>query len=739
MAAKTPRRSEAIPAVVATAHAPWWRQRAAVLAGGAALLLILLIGLAGPGAGVMFAHLIPDAVYLAAWLVAAAGYGSALLALTGGQGRGASSADPPGIGELLEGVADAARPRLHDHSAPRPSPFPESGETELGRVTLVAAGLGLLSLIQLGLGLVGFLHRWTGFLVILLGVALFAWRQRRATGNHVGLWLRGAGGWHWLWLFAIPPLAMAIVAAYVPPGVLWGDEPHGYDVLEYHLQLPREWFELRAVRPLRHNVFSHFPLAVEMHYLLAMQLRGGPWAGMYLAQLMHVAFVALSVVAVHATARQFAPARHAVLAAVAAANVPWLALLGPVAYNEGGLMLFATLAVAWALRAIGTNAPARSRGCADAEEASPRGSAATGDSGDRRTITSAAGRLSAWVIGGTMAGFACGTKLTGVPQVLLLVPPFVAIVAIVHRRPVARVLTGAILFVAAGTLVFSPWLARNVAWTGNPVFPEAQSLFGRAHFSEAQAERWKRAHAPTERQRPVAARLAAAKDQILTGWRFGWLLLPAGLAATIATFRRPQAKLLLALLLAWLVFWLGFTHLQGRFYVPAIPLAAVALALLHGRAQAAALAVLVAGQVAVGLTSTGSAFAARVAPLRDVLAFEDLAQMQPTDVQDVLSRPGADVALAGDAKAFLYPIPMSRLTYRTVFDVDAQPGQNAVAAWLAGRADSPLIIVDPNELARFAQTYRAIPPLGDDVPGPRDRPFVLAPQPPPAAAAPTPP
>ena len=48
--------------------------------------------------------------------------------------------------------------------------------------------------------------------------------------------------------------------------------------------------------------FLIFPFNVEMHYLLAMHLRGGPWAGMYLAQLMHLSYVVLAVLAVYAFA-----------------------------------------------------------------------------------------------------------------------------------------------------------------------------------------------------------------------------------------------------------------------------------------------------------------------------------------------------------------------------------------------------------------------------------------------------
>src|SRR5262249_31738011 len=36
-------------------------------------------------------------------------------------------------------------------------------------------------------------------------------------------------------------IALLFVAACNPPGALWGSEFGGYDVLEYHLELPQEW------------------------------------------------------------------------------------------------------------------------------------------------------------------------------------------------------------------------------------------------------------------------------------------------------------------------------------------------------------------------------------------------------------------------------------------------------------------------------------------------------------------
>lgn len=608
----------------------WWRQRGFVLLAGVVALLMLLVMMSGKSSAVVLAMVCSDGVLLLLWLAAAGGWGSWIPV-------GATPASPLQI------------------------------------VTHVALGLGIISLLELLLGLAGLLHRPIAFAIIAIGIALLVIRVHK----HIAQWLTAPADWDWLWLLGTPLLAAGVVAALVPPGILWGDEPHAYDVLEYHLQLPREWLELGRIAPLQHNVFSYFPLNVEMHYLLAMQLKGGPWAGMYLAQLMHLAMIALTALAVYAVARTFASKPAAILAALAALSTPWMLMLGSIAYNEGGLLLFGTLAIAWLLHSLSLR-----------ERAGVRAS----------------------VIAGLFAGFACGTKLTGVALLLIIAPP------IRREQPIKQLAT----FVIAGVVTFSPWLIRNTIWAGNPVFPEATSIFGRAHFTETQVERWKRAHSPTESQRSIRGRASAAWNQIARDFRFGYALLPAGLLAMLITIRRRESQVLLSLLIAWLIVWLAFTHLQGRFFVLAIPIAAIALA----RFPVAAAVPLIAGMI-VSL----NLFTTRVAPLADkqVLGAEDFKPMLADDVQLFMEKKDADFVLVGDAKAFLYQIPTQRLRYRTVFDVQNSPGDSVMHAWLGEQSGSPYIVVDPFELERFSRTYYAIPPLGGDFPAPRDRITVLMP------------
>jgi hypothetical protein len=571
------------------------------------------------------------------------------------------------------------------------------GSDPLKAVTAAALGLGLYSLAALGLGLAGLLNQFTTIAMPLLSAALWLAGFYRDHGNaslqpqvqSLERWLRAPAGWAWLWLAAMPLLGMMLVAAMVPPGVLWPGDPHPYDVVEYHLQVPRQWYELGHIVPLQHNVFSFFPFNAEMQFLLAMHLRGGPWAGMFLSQFLAAGYAVLMVVAVAAAA----PAGKArAVAGLAAAVVPWTVLLGSVAYNESALMLYGALAVAWTMRAI----------------------AAMKVSDKPRPAMVMA------LLAGAMAGLACGTKLTAVPVLLLAVP---LVLLLQHRS--AKALAIAAAFILAGVVTWAPWLVRNQAWAGNCVFPEAQRPLGRAHFTPQQTQRWHEAHRPPPHQNALTKRLSAAGQQILLDWRFGYILWPLLLAGIWLGRRQPQIGLPALVILLLLVFWLTFTHLQSRFFVLAIPLTGLVLGRVTWPkpALAGALALLCLGIIVaiLGLPGVpgerGQGIHARlmrgVEPLPGVpiVGLSDLRLFLPPQVQDALSKLGPDqrVCLVGDATAFRYPLGSGQLSYRTVFDVDVKSGQDLVSAWSGGCDTSALRVIYLSELRRFHRTYRSIP------------------------------
>jgi hypothetical protein len=543
-------------------------------------------------------------------------------------------------------------------------------------VSAAAIGVGIVSFIVLGLGLIGWLNALAAWAVLLIGIGLagaWIWAGRKSFSGSVA-----ANPWRWLWLLLMPFLGLAIVGAIAPPGLLWQDEPAGYDVTEYHLQVPREWYEVGKITGLHHNVFSYMPMNVEMHDLLAMHLRGGPWAGMYLAQFIHLAIMILAVLAVAGMAAALSDKPWAgPLAGVAMGVVPWITSLAPIAYNEGGLMLFGGLAVGWVLLAK-----------------------------DWR----------AWLIAGVLAGFACGVKLTAGPMVagaVVVAWLIVWSVRAVLRAPQAeplKCLPGLGVFIVACVIVFSPWMVRNLVWVKNPVFPEAMEVLGKGHFSDVQVERWRLAHSPRAGETKVGERLKIAWQRIVTDWRYGFVFLPLVLAAMV--MRRDWRMAFVALvILVQLIVWIGFTHLQGRFFILVIPPGAMLIGMVRAKAWpwlagGGILVVAVAGFVVL----IGRYQLLRGPAEKGGLGVENLTWMIPVPTEIDIEKLPTDrpIILAGDAQAFLYSgIPMKRLHYQTVFDVPGDDGADWLSKWTHGEHGT--VLVFPGELLRLKKSYYSVP------------------------------
>ncbi|MFI5380623.1 MAG: hypothetical protein ACHRHE_15100 [Tepidisphaerales bacterium] len=590
-------------------------------------------------------------------------------------------------------------------------------------------GLGVLALLVLGLGLAGWLSRPAA--IVLVAVGLCGWlpllRVLDTASIRAAMQKRPVG-WA-IWLVPALLLGLALVAVTIPPGILWNKlgDPNAYDVLEYHLQIPREWYELGRIVPLKHNVFSYFPFAMEMHFLAAMHLSGGPWAGMYAAQFMVLAHMVLAAMAVHgatvaalvhrggprgphaprsalaATEQDCAVVRQvaATVAVAALVATPWTILLGTIAYNEAGLILYAALAIAWTVRPGGSCF----RTTAAAEDcASPKSMAA-----------------SQWIVAGAFAGLACGCKYTGAPMLLILWPLALLAAGKWRAGTLKRILT----YFVVGIAVFSPWLVRNLAWTGNPVFPEAMRLLGRAHFSENQVERWEAEHSAHAGQRSAPARLKAFWREVVVDGRYGYVLWPMAAGAAVCLWPRREARSLAIFIVLLAVFWMGLTHLQSRFFAVAVVPAALMVGMLCASTSGRRWAL---GAVAV-LPFLPSPFIVDrnrpdehgypaplihqgLWPAAQLQAF-GLGNLSHAD-QAIQTRceSGKKLALIGDAKAFLYVMPMANLRYRTVFDVDQRPGQDIVDAWLGPDAAAIRrecqIVIDYGELRRFSDTYRHI-------------------------------
>lgn len=373
------------------------------------------------------------------------------------------------------------------------------------------------------------------------------------------------------WLGSLPAVGVLLVAACSPPGWLWASEAVGYDVLSYHLQLPRDWIGMGKVWPVEHNVYSYLPGYMEAAFAqvaVALGAGGSPTAmieaegtPLIASQLLHawIAIVAALLTASAGTSlcRRVgakAPNVSGALAGAILLAAPWSVVTGSMAYNEMGVIALFSAAIVASLE----------------HKVRPM----------RRGLVS-----------GVLIGAACGCK----PTALLFAAPVVGLTLIwsTDRRLWFRLIWPAC---AGGLIMLLPWLVRNTMAGGNPVFPQLTGIFGSAHWSAEQAARYKTGHTfegsvfdalrllvLSDPSDPASTSTRAVHRGLMhPQWS---LLAPMALVALIAggliRATRRYTGLLVVALLIQLTAWVALTHVQSRFLMPMlVPMAlAVAVAL----------------------------------------------------------------------------------------------------------------------------------------------------------------
>ncbi len=435
-------------------------------------------------------------------------------------------------------------------------------------VLAIAVGLGLLSLATLLLAGLHWLHGAAP--AVLLGVAAAAGypaARDLVARLDKNIWRKPMRGEHWLLLLACVPAAVLLTAACFPAGSLWHTEGFGYDVLEYHLQLPKQFLIHNSAAPVRGNIYSYMPLNIEMLYLLlgAVARMAAPNAYLYVlvygSQMLHALVTMLAAAAVALVPMKLSN-RMRVLALLLVLATPWTIVIGSLAYNDGGVLLYGVLALGLAIHAAAANR----------------------------------GKM---ILLGGLTGLAVGCKMTA--GVMVALP--VAAMLLWQRR-----FRSLALVTVVALLVYSPWICRSMIAThtrtslGNPIFPIFAGTLGMDHWTKSLAERFDRGHRPPAKLAGLAGHIKALLNQFLldrqwspgvaayadalarrpgfpsiqTPWpdRLGllWLVLLPALALAMPAGRTPW--ILLVCLAVQLLAWLTCTQLEARFLLPAIvPLA----------------------------------------------------------------------------------------------------------------------------------------------------------------------
>ncbi|MCY2988776.1 MAG: hypothetical protein NTY19_13035 [Planctomycetota bacterium] len=511
-------------------------------------------------------------------------------------------------------------------------------------VFALGVGLSELSLSTLALGLCGILRqRW--LFIVLIGAiwAASAWRWKRgafASFRCRSQPVRQGTPWldrYGLWL-AMPFVALLLLGGMLPP---WE-----FDVREYHLQVPKEWFLQGKIDFLPHNVYGNMPLGAELPALLAMTLmpgEGGWWWGALIGKTVIACFALPTAGGLLAAGQRFATKTAGVVAALVYLSTPWITYISVTGLIDGAVGFY--LLLAFYAFAIGKSEAV----------------AAQAD-GDR------------WMwLAGFLAGSAAACKYPGF--VFVVAPLFLAVLFwrwTVNWKP-------AVCFLLAMVCGCGLWLAKNWWFTGNPVYP---LLCGGTTRTVEKLEQWNRAHRVPRDAAGHSYSLPQVADAIATvGWRSSGLsplLVPLAVLAFVSRKRRRIAWILGGLLAYLVATWWLFSHRLERFLVPALPVAA----LLAGCGaawstsrpwRAVLIGILVAGLMSNLLYSLSS-------PDQDhryLVALEQLRRDEPAKpngtsrvervhryLNDIVPA-DATVLLVGDAQPFDLEVPV---LYNTCFD-----------------------------------------------------------------------
>lgn len=505
-----------------------------------------------------------------------------------------------------------------------------------------AAGLGLsgLSLITLGIGLAGWLHR-----ELLLGICFAAiavevvWRLRekssaaeKKTAAGKSRDDRPPSRLPVLCLLVAAPFLLAMLLGALLPSV-------DFDVKEYHLQGPKEYFQNGRITFLPHNVYTSFPFLTEMLSLAAMVICDDWWMGALAGKAVLMGFAPLTAVALLAAGRRYFSPAAGWLAATIHLSTPWIYRISIIAYAEGGLTFYLFVSLSATLHAI-----------------------------DRFRIEHS---VRPFLLPGLLAGSAMACKYPGVLQVVIpmglvcvAVPFFIRHTGLSPWRQALRLGS---LFTLGTLIAVGPWLLKNLAETGNPVYPLMYSLFGGADWDAAMNAKWRAGHSPDHHH--IADLGVKLVDVTLkSDWLSPLLFGLAPLALFRSGDRRLAGWLWLYVVFLFLAWW-TLTHRIDRFWVPMIPV----VSLLAGAGAAwnsstvwkYGCAVIVAVAVAFNLGYATSPFSGYNGYLTNLSAAKSLATAPSIRLLNRALPADARVLCVGEAQVFDAEFA---LVYNTVFD-----------------------------------------------------------------------
>lgn len=240
------------------------------------------------------------------------------------------------------------------------------------------------------------------------------------------------------------PLTVAciigLISLIAAVSILSSVPPVSRDALVHHLAIPKLYLQHGGIYEIPSLPFSYYPMNLDFLYIIPLYFKND-----ILPKFIHFSFALMTAGMIFGYLRRRIDLAHGLLGALFFLSTPIVVKLSITAYVDLGLAFFSTASILMILK--------------------------WAESGFKLRYLSGAA---------VACGLGMGTKYNGL-LVCFLHSLIVVLVFVRSNLDATARRYGpgyGAFFILIALLCFSPWMLRNAIWTGNPVFPLLQGVFG---------------------------------------------------------------------------------------------------------------------------------------------------------------------------------------------------------------------------------------------------------------------
>lgn len=216
--------------------------------------------------------------------------------------------------------------------------------------------------------------------------------------------------------------------------------PVSRDALTHHLFIPKLYLQHGGMYEIPYLSVSYYPMNLDLLYLIPLYFKND-----IAPTFIHFAFALITSVMIYRYLVRRISKTYALLGVLFFLSIPIIVRLSSTAYVDLGLICFLFASLLYLFDWI--------------------------ESGFK---------LKCLILSGIFCGLAIGTKYNGLIGLFLLglfVPFVYARYHVGQKQYAVKAIGCCVIFVVTAVIMFSPWMMRNIAWTGNPIYPLYNSLF----------------------------------------------------------------------------------------------------------------------------------------------------------------------------------------------------------------------------------------------------------------------